>query len=202
MYSDKVIGIVGLGGLGGFVSEEVARLNPKKIIIFDQDIFQESNLNRQLYSSFDNIGKNKADVTSSNLKKISHSIIESYNEFVDESNIDKLKECDIVFDCLDNIKSRLILSEYLSKNNIPLIHGAISSTFGEVILCLPERDILKDFYKDKDEIKVSTNSYSVSMIASLEVALMAKYFKNDYKDLIDKVIIVDLDELTLKKLSI
>jgi len=201
MFKDKTIGIIGCGGLGGYVIEEVIRLNPKKIILFDGDKFSLSNLNRQLYSSLDNIGSYKVDETLKRINSISSVNVSSYKEFLNEDNINILKECDLVFDCVDNIKTRLLLSSYCVKNSIPLVHGAVSSIYGEVCL-LTNRDLLKVIYKDKEEEKEATNSFGVGAIASIEVAVASKYFMNNYDDIIDKLIMIDLNDLSITKLKI
>lgn len=57
---NTTIGIVGVGGVGGYVAEFICRIGCKKIILFDGDVFVHTNLNRQLFSNSENISKNKA----------------------------------------------------------------------------------------------------------------------------------------------
>ena len=57
---NSTIGIIGVGGVGGYVAEFLCRIGCKKLIIFDGDVFNISNLNRQLFSTTSNIGENKA----------------------------------------------------------------------------------------------------------------------------------------------
>ena len=57
----KTVAIVGAGGIGGYIIEHFARLGVKKIIIFDGDNFELSNINRQRFCNLQTIGKNKAE---------------------------------------------------------------------------------------------------------------------------------------------
>jgi len=51
------VAVVGMGGIGGFLVEGLARLGVKKIIAVDMDTFDETNLNRQILSSVNNLGR-------------------------------------------------------------------------------------------------------------------------------------------------
>ena len=98
----KTVAVLGAGGNGGFVLEYLARLGVKKIIIFDGDSFDISNLNRQIYCNETTLGKNKAEVAFNNLHKINPNIeIESFSTFAGSNfkeDFEILNKVDFIFD--------------------------------------------------------------------------------------------------------
>jgi molybdopterin-synthase adenylyltransferase len=128
------ITVIGCGGIGGAVIEMLARMGLSHLRIVDKDIFDVSNINRQLMSSFDCVGQAKTDVT----KKIIGSInpfveVETYNTEMNESNVYEIfSDSDIVVDALDNLKTRVISSRCAMKLEIPFVHGAIHGTMGQI----------------------------------------------------------------------
>ena len=62
------VAVIGLGGLGGYIVEGLARVGVGRLILVDGDVFCDHNLNRQLFSSEENLGQAKASVACSPLK--------------------------------------------------------------------------------------------------------------------------------------
>ena len=135
--------LVGLGGLGGYIASSLVRLGVTELIIIDFDKFDITNLNRQIYSTTSTIGKSKVQITKKNLEDINPSvkikIIESrYDDSIDTSIYENI---DIVFDAVDNIKTKLILEKHSSLFDKPLIHGAIGGWYGQVGVIMPKSNI-------------------------------------------------------------
>ena len=139
LYNSKVC-VVGCGGLGGYIIEMLARIGVGHITAIDGDVFDETNLNRQLLSNTENIGFNKAEEAKKRMKLVNpHVTINAIITMLDESNaVDLLKGHDVVVDALDNIKSRKLIQKYSSKLNIPMVHGAIAGFYGQVTTIYPE----------------------------------------------------------------
>ena len=88
------------------------------------DTVDETNLNRQLISSVDSIGKLKVDVAKARRRRINPNItVNAYNMFVDRDNLDFIKElgADYIIDAFDTVKAKLSLIEFCHKNNIKII---------------------------------------------------------------------------------
>lgn len=116
--------IVGIGGVGGACFEALVRLGIKNISIVDGDVFDLSNLNRQLLSNLNNIGHSKVFEAEIRAKSINSSInIKTYEMFLDESNISEipLKTFDYIIDCCDTMTTKLLLIKEAIKNNIKII---------------------------------------------------------------------------------
>ncbi len=133
-FKDSKVTVIGCGGIGGSAIEMTARMGVGKLTVIDKDYFDFSNLNRQVFSSTDALRVDKASAVKDKLRLINPYVeVEAKVESVDENNIkDLIGETDIIIDALDNLVTRVILSRYAKKENIPLVHGAINGTLGQL----------------------------------------------------------------------
>lgn len=114
--------IVGIGGVGGTALEALVRSGVKNITIIDKDVFSESNLNRQIFSTRDSIGLYKVDVGINRCKSINPDVnITGLKINLDEKNVNELEYFDFIIDACDDINAKLALMQYANKNNINLI---------------------------------------------------------------------------------
>ncbi len=123
-FSNSNILLVGVGGVGGACLEALVRLGLKNITVIDNDIFQESNLNRQILSNINNIDKSKAKEAVLRAKSINPNIDAKYIEmFLETSNIDEInyKEYDFIIDCCDTVTTKLLLIKKAIENNTKII---------------------------------------------------------------------------------
>ena len=117
------IAILGVGGLGGSVAEQLVRSGNENLVICDNDIFEESNLNRQLCKIQD-LGKRKIDVLEQLLYRINSGIIIKKYTNIDENNIsDVLKDVKVVNLALDDPLASIIITRYCRKEKIPIIES-------------------------------------------------------------------------------
>src|SRR5690606_14732942 len=102
---------VGLGGIGSFAGERIARAGVGKMTIIDGDVFDPTNKNRQLTALDSTIGKNKAVVLAERIKDINPDIeLNVVQEFVVPERVwELLKEHkpDYVMDCIDSVTPKL-----------------------------------------------------------------------------------------------
>ena len=123
-FANSNILLVGVGGVGGACLEALVRLGLKNITVIDNDTFQESNLNRQILSNLNNIGKSKVKEAVLRAKSINSSInIKGLEMFLNEANIDEInyKEYDFIIDCCDTITTKLLLIKKALENNVKII---------------------------------------------------------------------------------
>ncbi|RLD51448.1 MAG: tRNA threonylcarbamoyladenosine dehydratase [Bacteroidetes bacterium] len=117
--------IVGLGGVGGYAAEQIARTGIGKLTLIDSDIVNESNLNRQIIALHSTLGKNKTSILSNRLKDINPEIsIQSENVFINEENIETVLQKtkpDYVIDAIDTLMPKVNLIKTCLKLNIPLV---------------------------------------------------------------------------------
>lgn len=121
---DSHVLILGLGGVGGYVLEALTRSGIGKLTIIDHDKIELSNLNRQIITIRENIGKYKVNEAKKRVLSINNEImVNEIAEFIDESNIDKLfnEKIDYFIDACDSFKTKCLVIDKCQKNNIPFI---------------------------------------------------------------------------------
>lgn len=143
------ITVIGCGGIGGATVEMLARMGVGKLRIVDKDVFETSNINRQLMSNMKNIGRPKTEVTHEEIQSINPSIeIEAFNEEVNDKNVEKiLYGSKMVIDALDNLLTRIIVSRCALELDIPFIHGAIHGTLGQVTVITSATPSYEELFK-------------------------------------------------------
>ena len=122
--SDKCILILGLGGVGSYAIEALARSGIKTFILVDNDIIDITNLNRQLMTNLDNIGKYKTDEIEKRILNINDKAnITKINKFITKDNIVELfnYKIDYIVDACDTISVKLELIKECKERNIKLI---------------------------------------------------------------------------------
>ena len=124
--------IVGCGALGGFASILLARVGIGSLVLCDDDVFEESNLNRQFFCDEKTIGRPKVDVAQENLIKIaSHLLITPFAERATKENLPHiLTGSHLMVDCVDSVATRIMLDEAAVALKIPYVHGALAGFEG------------------------------------------------------------------------
>lgn len=172
----KRICVVGCGGLGGYVIELLARIGVGHLTVIDGDVFDETNLNRQLLCTEGNLGRLKADAAKLRVASINSEVsVTAICEKLSATNaLDMIKDHDVVLDALDHIGTRLILEEKCTEAGLPMVHGAIAGWYGQVAVVLPGRPLLKQIYKPPYEKGMETSlgnpSFTPALVAALEVS--------------------------------
>jgi Dinucleotide-utilizing enzymes involved in molybdopterin and thiamine biosynthesis family 2 len=192
--------VVGCGGLGGYVIEMLGRIGVGSITAVDGDVFEESNLNRQILSSSESLGLSKALVAKLRMEKVNPLIkVEPVQAMLTEENsLDILKNHHVVVDALDSIPTRLMLQDSCKKLDIPMIHGAIAGWYGQVTTIFPGDDTLNKIYnKDKNEAKgiekeMGNPSFTPALTASIEVSEAIKLLLGRGELLRKKILFIDL----------
>lgn len=124
--SQSHVCIVGVGGVGSWAAEAIARTAIGRITIIDGDTVEQSNTNRQLPAMDGQYGRKKVEVLAERFKAINPQVhLEAKDIFINEENIDEAIGCpDIVLDCIDSLKAKAQLIAWAKRKNIPLIVSA------------------------------------------------------------------------------
>ena len=173
----KKIAVIGCGGLGGYLIEQMARIGVGELVIVDGDNFDVSNLNRQLLSNPNTIGESKAHTAAQRIQHINPDIkVHVYPDMLTAENADILiSGCDAVLDGLDNIASRKILKQACKKASIPYIFGAISGWVSQAAISMPNDDLIDLIYPEQTKISdKSALSFTPAFCASMQTALCIK----------------------------
>ncbi|MFH0737771.1 MAG: ThiF family adenylyltransferase [Candidatus Micrarchaeota archaeon] len=140
--------IVGLGGTGGFILENLLRMGAENLAVFENDRFELSNFNRQTLATDEFLDMPKAHAAVSRAKTINTSIrLDTRGVFWADTS---LADADIVLDGSDNIKTKLAVSRSARRAKIPYVFCSAQSTRGIVTVFTAYR-FEKAFQLPKDE---------------------------------------------------
>ena len=116
--------IVGLGGVGSYVAEFIARAGVGKMTIVDGDVFDETNINRQLPALQSTIGKSKTSILSARIRDINPNIqLIALEEFLSPERAFEIvsKDYDYVLDCIDSITPKINLLVAARRKKVKII---------------------------------------------------------------------------------
>lgn len=139
------VAVIGLGGVGGYAAEAVARAGVGRLLLVDADVVDATNLNRQLYALHDTVGRAKVEVARERVAQINpDAMVEGRAVFVDELNVAALglDSSWHVIDAIDTMASKVALLRYLHGQAIPCV-----SSMGAGRRCDPGRVRLADIAK-------------------------------------------------------
>ena len=123
LFAAKVA-VFGVGGVGGYAVEALARSGVGQIDIFDYDKICITNLNRQLHTLHSNIGRCKVDVVRERILEINpNATVNANNMFYLPNNSEQvdLSQYDYVIDAVDTISAKLELAEKSNDCGVPII---------------------------------------------------------------------------------
>lgn len=122
---NSTVAVFGLGGVGSYVVEALARSGIQNLIIIDKDIVDITNINRQLIATHSTIGMSKVEVSKKRILDINpNANITAINDFVSKDNIAQMldgKHIDYIVDAIDTVSSKLSIIKYAYNNNIKII---------------------------------------------------------------------------------
>ncbi len=174
LFKTKHVLVAGCGGLGGYILEFLLRLGVGKITAVDSDVFDISNLNRQLLAEVPLLGTQKTDAAAARAAAVNPDVVfHTVCTRISESNASTLiADCDVVIDALDNIEGRKYLFAACSKAGIPFIHGAIGGWNVQAAICMPKDSILDTLYPSGVQLTTpSVLSFTPALCAALQVSL-------------------------------
>ena len=120
LLASKHVAVFGLGGVGGFCAEALARAGVGELTIIDFDTVSLSNINRQCIAFHSTVGQKKTSLFETRLKDINpkmkiHVVDDFYTDGLPVENLD------YVADAIDTMRSKISLLEYCVENKIPVI---------------------------------------------------------------------------------
>ena len=122
--ANKHVAIFGIGGVGGYVCEALARSGVGQFTLVDNDKVSLSNINRQIIATLNTVGKYKTEVMKERILSINDSaIVNVRNEFFlneNDSGID-FNQFDYIVDAIDTVKAKIELVKIANEKNIPII---------------------------------------------------------------------------------
>lgn len=139
------VAVFGIGGVGGYTVEALARAGVGNIDLIDNDIVNITNINRQIYALHSTIGKPKVEVAKERIADINPAIkVNALQEFFSANNsqLFRFEEYDYVVDAIDTVSSKLELITKCQEHKVPII-----SSMGAGNKLHPELFEISDIYK-------------------------------------------------------
>ena len=173
----KRVLVVGCGGLGGYLIEFMTRIGIGTLRICDGDVFEASNLNRQLLSQVPLVGTGKVRAAAERAAAVNPEVhMEVCESFMTpETVVELVQACDAVLDGLDNIESRKLLASACSEAGIPYIYGAVSGWVAQAAISMPGDGLLDRLYPENAKLKSkSVLSFTPALCAAMQTALCVK----------------------------
>lgn len=122
--SQSSIAVFGVGGVGGFVCEALARSGVGKLTLIDGDTVAKSNINRQIIALQSTVGKHKAEVMKERILDINpNAEVMALNIFLNSETVNTIdfSQFDYIVDAVDDIKAKVLLAKLADENGIPII---------------------------------------------------------------------------------
>ncbi|MBE0639746.1 MAG: HesA/MoeB/ThiF family protein [Bacteroidales bacterium] len=192
------VAVAGCGGLGGYLIEMLARLGIGHITAIDGDVFDVSNLNRQLLSLPENIGKSKALAAKQRVAVVNPEItVTAIESFLTKENATELLSGHhVICDALDSISARLLVQKAAEELETPMVHAAIAGWYAQVCTIFPGERTLNSIYPidfDKgEETDFGNPSFTPALAASIQVAEVLKVMLHKDHPLRNKLLTINL----------
>ena len=199
------VAVIGLGGLGGTVTEILARLGVGRLTLVDGDSFDESNLNRQILSSPSKLGQEKALAAAERVAEINPAVTvrEIAEFFTAENGPTILTGVQLAADCLDTIGDRFLLEDICGKAGIPMVSAAIGGTSGQAIAVFPGDPGLRQIYGVPEkapargiEASLGTLPFGAIYMAAVECAEITTILLGKPPELRNRLMLAEISEHT------
>lgn len=121
---NKTVAVFGLGGVGSYVAEALARAGIGKLVVCDMDVIELSNVNRQLYAMTSTVGRKKTEVCRERLLDINPTMtVEEKPLFFTAETMEEFsfESYDYVVDCIDTVTAKILLAKRAKALNKPII---------------------------------------------------------------------------------
>jgi molybdopterin/thiamine biosynthesis adenylyltransferase len=201
------VAVIGLGGLGGAVTELLARIGVGNLTLIDGDVFDESNLNRQQLCTVSNLGISKAEVAKTRVIELNPvTRVTTHPFFLRQDNGEQfLAKVDCVIDCLDTITDRFVLEKICALLNIPMVSAAIAGRSGQATVIEPGKNRLETLYGNPQkapqrgvEASLGTLAFTAAFMASVECAEAVNLIIGKKSCLTGNLLFADLSDYSVE----
>ena len=190
--------LAGCGGLGGYLLEHLLRAGVGEITVCDGDVFQASNLNRQLLSTQGNLGRPKTEAACQRAAQINPAVqVRACPSYLTAENARQLLAGHtLALDALDTPRDRLVLARACEALGIPLVHGAIQGWYAQAAVLLPGSGWMERIYPAGTAAPSDKGSLSptAALCAAIQAAEAVKLLCGRQSPLAGRLLHVDLLE--------
>lgn len=189
--------VIGIGGVGGWAAEAMARNAVGTLTLVDLDNIAESNVNRQIHALEGEFGKAKITAMAQRIRAINPSCqVREIEDFITPDNVANLLdfECDIVVDCIDDAKAKIALAVYCKSAKISLVMAGaaggrldptriktadLSAVTGDKLLAKVRNQLRRDYDFPKASNTKKSAKFGIACVYSDELVLQPNEAEND-----------------------
>ena len=169
LLNTKVL-LIGAGGLGAPNALYLAAAGIGTLGIIDNDLVEESNLQRQVIHTLDRVGEYKAESAAKAIANLNPDVkVNVYKERLTAENIERLLPLyDIVVDGTDNFETRYLVNDFAVKYRKPVVHASILSFNGQLTTLVPyEGPCYRCIYPDPPPAELAPNCSEAGVLGVL-----------------------------------
>lgn len=189
--------VVGIGGVGSWAAEAMARNAVGTITLIDLDNIAESNVNRQIHALEGEFGKAKITAMAQRMRAINPTCqVHEIEDFITADNVTKLLgfECSIVVDCIDDAKAKIALAAFCQSTKTPLImagaaggrldptrikYADLCAVTGDKLLAKVRNQLRRDYDFPKASNTKKSAKFGITCVFSDELVLQPNEADND-----------------------
>lgn len=197
------IALVGCGGLGGHVLEYLARAGVGSVILFDPDIIELHNANRQLLATTSNMGRFKAHAACERIADVNPLV--RVDPLTLEFSDGMFEEVDVIVDCLGGAAHRTKLQTMAAAANVPLVSAGVSGWTTVVSTTWPGETGLAEFMngrEDSSEHIQGIPSPSVGFAAAFQATEVIRILTSGQSALRGTLLVADMSEMRFSHVSL
>lgn len=200
--------VAGLGGLGGLAVELLARAGVGRIIACDGEMFEESNLNRQILCTESTLGRSKAEALAARLREINPAVEAGVSSRrLDEAGFrELLGGADVALDCLDGLEDRARLLRAAARAGVVLVTAAAAGFSGLVATVPPggrgPADLLAGRALDPSEERQGVLGPAAAVAAAIQAGEALNILSGPGPALAGKVLVFDLARMEFESLDL
>ena len=200
---NKKVSIIGIGGLGCTAALLLSRQG-LNLTLIDGDIIEESNLERQILFTKNDLSKPKVEIAKEKIKGFSS--VETIFDTITEKNVNLLENSDIILDCTDNMETRQIIDNFCKDKKIPWIYSGGVAEIGSLYFIdykNEKRATFSDLFdgkKGESACSIGVINTTVSIIGAFAAKMVVDFLaKSTYPK---ELIRINFENIEIQKIKV
>ncbi len=204
------VSIVGAGGLGSVTAIQLTALGVGYLRLFDKDIVELSNLQRQMLYREKDVGKPKVDVAKEFLENLNPDVeIEVIQEEISVNNVELATDnVDFVIDALDKFTPRFVINKKCLEKDLPFLFGAVSGLTGNAMTVIRGSTCIECLFGHVDDNKLPSSTITgihpsiIQLIGSLQIAEATRLMLKEDPLLTNRLLFIDIGSMNFDSIEV
>lgn len=190
--SQATVAVSGVGGMGGVAAEGLARMGVKSLILLDHDVYELSNMNRQMHCTESVIGRHKVDVVAEKLKEINPEIkIKTHRQLTTKNVGEVVDSADLLINGMDELVASITL-EREARSQRKTIVDAWLTPYASVFVMTPDSPHWEEFLEFPTQGKRIEEITPEDVVASLRKEIAFTFSQFDPYAIVPEQLVEDV----------